>query len=76
MYGTFVPITTGHMPIDFYQKKNYTLFNNKKIRKTATFAPRWKLSKLCGPGGIRTRGLFSAIEEQLGEKGENAVHYV
>jgi len=25
---------------------------------------------------IRTRGLFSAIEEQVGEKGENAVHYV
>ena len=24
----------------------------------------------------RTRGLFSAIEEQVGEKTENAVHYV
>jgi hypothetical protein len=32
--------------------------------------------KFCGPGGIRTRGFFSAIEEQVGEKGENAVHYV
>jgi hypothetical protein len=42
MYGTFVPTHTGLVPIDFYQKKNYTLFNNKKIRKTATFAPRWK----------------------------------
>jgi len=32
--------------------------------------------KFSGPGGIRTRGLFSAIEEQVGEKGGNAVHYV
>ena len=32
--------------------------------------------KYCGPGGIRTRGLFSAIEEQIGEKGKKAVHYV
>ena len=30
----------------------------------------------CGPGGIRTRGLFSAIDEQVGEKGEKAVYYV
>jgi len=29
-----------------------------------------------GPGGTRTRVFFSAIEEQVGEKGENAVHYV
>jgi hypothetical protein len=29
-----------------------------------------------GPGGIRTLDVFSAIEEQVGEKGENAVHYV
>jgi hypothetical protein len=29
-----------------------------------------------GPGGIRTLGLFSAIEEQVGEKGEKAVYYV
>ena len=26
--------------------------------------------KFCGPGGIRTRGLFSAIEAQVGEKGK------
>jgi hypothetical protein len=32
--------------------------------------------KICGPGGIRTRGLFSAIEEQVGEKRKKAVHYV
>ena len=32
--------------------------------------------KFCGPGGIRTRGLFSAIEEQVGEKGKKAVYYV
>jgi len=32
--------------------------------------------KFSGPGGTRTRGFFSAIEEQVGEKGENAVHYV
>ena len=30
----------------------------------------------CGPGGIRTRGLFSAIEEQVGEKGKKVVFYV
>jgi len=28
--GTFVPIPTGHLPIDFYQKFKYTLYNNKK----------------------------------------------
>jgi hypothetical protein len=32
--------------------------------------------KFCGPGGIRTRGLFSAIEEQVREKGKKAVYYV
>ena len=32
--------------------------------------------KFRGPGGIRTRGLFSAIDEQAGEKGKKAVHYV
>jgi len=32
--------------------------------------------KFSGPSGIRTRDLFSVIEEQVGEKGENAVHYV
>jgi len=32
--------------------------------------------KSCGPGGIRTRGFFSAIEEQVGEKEKIAVHYV
>jgi hypothetical protein len=26
--------------------------------------------KFCGPGGIRTLDLFSAIDEQVGEKGE------
>jgi hypothetical protein len=39
-HGTLVPIPTGHMPIDFYQEKKYTQFNNKKIRKAGTFAPR------------------------------------
>ena len=34
------------------------------------------LGKLGGPGGIRTRGLFSATYEQVGEKGKNAVYYV
>jgi hypothetical protein len=29
-----------------------------------------------GPGGIRTRGLFGAIEEQVGEKGKKTVYYV
>jgi hypothetical protein len=29
-----------------------------------------------GPGGIRTRDFFSAMDERLGEKGENAVHIV
>ena len=29
-----------------------------------------------GPGAIRTRGLFSAIDKQVGEKGGNAVYYV
>jgi hypothetical protein len=29
-----------------------------------------------GPGGTRTRGFFSAIDKQVGEKGENAVYYV
>jgi hypothetical protein len=29
-----------------------------------------------GPGGIRTLDFFSAIEEQVGEKGEKAVYYV
>ena len=29
-----------------------------------------------GPGETRTRVFFSAIEEQVGEKGGNAVHYV
>ena len=32
--------------------------------------------KFCGPGGIRTRGLFSAIDEQVGEKEEKNVYYV
>jgi hypothetical protein len=29
-HGTLVPIPTGHMPIDLFQEKKYTLFNNKK----------------------------------------------
>jgi hypothetical protein len=29
-----------------------------------------------GPGGIRALALFSAIDEQVGEKGEKAVYYV
>src|SRR4030042_4471996 len=32
--------------------------------------------KFCGPEGIRTLDLFSAIDEQVGEKGEKAVYYV
>jgi hypothetical protein len=27
-----------------------------------------------GPGGIRTRDFFSAIDKQVGEKGEKAVY--
>jgi hypothetical protein len=26
MYGTFVPIHSGHLPIDFYQRMKYNLF--------------------------------------------------
>jgi hypothetical protein len=32
--------------------------------------------KFCGPEGIRTLDLFSAIDEQVGEKGKKAVYYV
>src|SRR4030066_1274251 len=32
--------------------------------------------KFCGPGGIRTRVFFSAIDEQVGENGKKAVYYV
>jgi hypothetical protein len=32
--------------------------------------------KFCGPGGIRTRVFFSAIDEQVGEKEKKAVYYV
>jgi len=32
--------------------------------------------KFCGPGGIRTLDLFSAIDEQVGEKEEKNVYYV
>jgi len=47
-----------------------TLFTNRSY-------PVWcKYSITDGPGGIRTRGLISAIEDQVGEKGEKAVHYV
>jgi len=34
------------------------------------------LGRSGGPGGTRTRVFLSAIEEQVGEKGENVVHYV
>jgi hypothetical protein len=26
MFGTFVPISAGHLPIDFHQEKEYNLF--------------------------------------------------
>jgi hypothetical protein len=29
-----------------------------------------------GPGGTRTRGFFSAMDKQVGEKGKKAVYYV
>ena len=29
--GTFVPIRTGHMPIDFHQKIKYNRFKQQKI---------------------------------------------
>ena len=29
-----------------------------------------------GPGGTRTRGFFSAIDEQVGEKGKKVVYYI
>jgi hypothetical protein len=32
--------------------------------------------KFSGPGGIRTRDFFSAIEEQVGEEGKKAVYYI
>ncbi len=33
MFGTFVPIHTGHLPIDFYQKNKYNLFKKQRIEK-------------------------------------------
>jgi hypothetical protein len=30
----------------------------------------------CGPGGIRTLDLLSAIDKQVGENGKKAVYYV
>jgi len=35
-----------------------------------------KMHEILWTWRIRTRSFFSAIEEQLGEKGGNAVHYV
>ncbi len=64
------------MPIDFYQEKIYTLFNNTKIITAAAFAPKWKKSKLCGPGGIRTLDLFSAMAKNAGENRKKEVFYV
>jgi len=35
MFGTFVPIQAGHLPIDFFQENAYDLYERyKKIRKT------------------------------------------
>jgi hypothetical protein len=33
-------------------------------------------NKYSGPGGIRTRDLFSAIDKKAGENGKKAVFYV
>jgi hypothetical protein len=38
--------------------------------------PPWVRGYSGGPGGIRTLDLFSAIDEQGGEKEKNAVYYV
>jgi hypothetical protein len=35
-----------------------------------------QVGEFSGPGGIRTRDFFSAIDEQLGEKCKKAVYYV
>ncbi len=31
MFGTFVPNDSGHLPIDYHQKMEYHIFNNKNI---------------------------------------------
>jgi hypothetical protein len=33
-------------------------------------------SSICGPGGIRTRDLFSTMDKNAGEKAKIAVYYV
>jgi hypothetical protein len=36
MFGTFVPISTGHMPIDFHQNMEYYIFKRQKRIKNKT----------------------------------------
>jgi hypothetical protein len=43
MFGTFVPIHSGHLPIDFHQKIKYNCFN-RQINKTPLHVEKGRLS--------------------------------
>jgi hypothetical protein len=56
MFGTFVPIHAGHLPIDFYLEKKYNLFERlKKIRTTGILAPGEKVVNLVDLAGPPAR---------------------
>ena len=50
--------------------------NWRKTLLNQTIQPKIQEACLYRPGGIRTLGLFSATDEQVGEKGKNAVYYI
>ena len=54
MDGTFVLISTGHMPIDFHQKIKYNCFNRKINKNPSPFGEGTKIYT------IRRRGWVPA----------------
>ena len=55
------------------QDASITIRNNKKPTDQSA---RGEIAFICGPGGIRTRGLFIAVDKNAGEKAKIAVLYV
>jgi hypothetical protein len=59
MFGTFVPPYAGHLPIDFYQKRNIICLTDKRLnkkKKPSPFGEGLVKFTTCGEGGCPLSG--------------------
>jgi len=63
MYGTFVPVTTGHLPIDFRQQIKYNCFNRQINKNPSPFGEG--LFTSCGEGGYPLSSLYDPPKHSL-----------